>query len=171
MVVIRPSKKSDRERVRAINDLAFGRTQESALIRKLRMSGEGVKHISYVAEVDHQVIGHVLFTEVALKEGRNDCRIMVLAPLSVLPSYQNQGIGSDLVKEGLREVIGQGCKAVVVVGPAAYYQKMGFEPAETYGILPPEGIDRNNFMVYFADEAVKNHIKGQVKYPEAFEIA
>jgi len=43
-------------------------------------------------------------------------RMMGLAPTAVLPAWQNKGIGSELVNEGLDACSQAGCEAVAVLG-------------------------------------------------------
>lgn len=63
-----------------------------------------------------------------------------LGPISVLPAWQRQGVGSALMRaalEALRELGAVGC---VVVGEPAYYGRFGFqaEPGLVYPEVPQE---------------------------------
>lgn len=51
--------------------------------------------LSLVAEIEGKLAGHIMFTEAKVKEDM----VLVLAPLSILPEYQKQGIGTTLMKE------------------------------------------------------------------------
>jgi len=64
----------------------------------------GVPLISLVAGENGELIGHILFTPVlvSLKGSRSAPPIAGLAPMAVLPEWQNKGVGSGLVEEGLR---------------------------------------------------------------------
>ena len=57
---------------------------------------------------------------------------MGLAPLSVLPSHQNKGIGSKLVKYGNYQVKKMGFTQIFVLGDPKYYSRFGFEKARKY---------------------------------------
>lgn len=82
---------------------------EQDLVVSLRSSDAFIPNLSIVAEVDGIVVGHILFTELTLvgNDGLNvdeiihEANLLALAPLSVLPAYQQQGIGTALIEEGL----------------------------------------------------------------------
>ena len=59
---------------------------------------------------------------------------MGLAPLAVLPDYQNRGIGGKLIRTGLSEIEQHGWPFVIVIGHPGYYPRFGFETASKYGI-------------------------------------
>jgi putative acetyltransferase len=54
--------------------------------------------------------------------------------VAVLSSYQNQGIGSQLVTAGLKECRRLGYEIVVVVGHPNYYPRFGFVSAISKGL-------------------------------------
>jgi putative acetyltransferase len=53
-------------------------------------------------------------------------RVAALAPVSVVPKRQNQGIGSALVREGLARCAALGFDACAVLGEPEYYARFGF---------------------------------------------
>lgn len=62
----------------------------------IRTGTSFIPELSLVAEINGNIVGHIMFTKLQIQ---NDT-ILALAPLSVLPEYQRQGIGSALIKEG-----------------------------------------------------------------------
>lgn len=103
--------------------------------------------VSLVAEVDGRVVGHVAFSPVTISDGTRDW--YGLGPVSVLPEYQRQGIGTTLVRAGLarlRDLHARGC---CLVGHPGYYRRFGFEnvpglvvegvPQEVFFALPLDG--------------------------------
>ena len=85
-----------------------------------------------------------------------------LAPVSVLPSNQNQGIGSKLVKAGLLQLKQLDAKGCVLLGEPSYYKRFGFSPHSGLVLegVPPE---------YFQALPFRSGIpKGSVKYHAAF---
>ena len=69
---------------------------EQNLVAALRKSKSFIPELSLVAVEDEKIVGHILFTK-AVVQG---VEVLALAPLSVLPDYQNRGIGLSLMKEG-----------------------------------------------------------------------
>ena len=61
----------------------------------------------------------------------------VLSPLGVVPQRQGQGVGSALVRAGLRILDERGVPLVFVEGDPAYYRRFGFTSATSRGSAPP----------------------------------
>ena len=104
---IRPEGEADRAAVRAVNEAAFDTSLEADLVEVLR--DKGLPLISLVAEVDDEVVGHILFSPVSLT-GHPDLDVMGLGPMAVAPQQQRKGIGSALVSEGLEFCKRLGCQ-------------------------------------------------------------
>lgn len=62
---------------------------EQELVVSLRKSQSFIPAPSLVATVQGKPVGHILFTKVSIGKHIG----LALAPLSVLPAYQKQGIG------------------------------------------------------------------------------
>ena len=88
---------------------------------------------SLVAEIESRAVGHVMFSTCAI-EG-TEIEVSLLAPLAVAPEWHGQGIGSDLVRYGLRRLSDEGVHLVCVLGDPAFYGRLGFEPERS--IRPP----------------------------------
>jgi len=125
-MMIRRETPADHEPVRHINRLAFGQQAEGRLVDELREGGYAP--LSLVAEVNGQIVGHILFSDLAIHTSDGIVNSLALAPMAVAPGLQRQGIGSALVREGLRLCREQGHRIVVVVGHGEYYPRFGFSP-------------------------------------------
>jgi len=129
--------------VHRVNEHAFGGPDEAQLVDALRAAAE--PNISLVAVVDDQIVGHIFFSPVSVG-GEESCA-MGLAPMAVLPDYQRQGVGSQLVRVGLRECARLGYDVVVVLGHAEYYPRFGFIPASQKGLQSEYPVPDDVFMV------------------------
>ena len=89
--------------------------------------------------------------------------------MAVLPEYQNQGIGGQLIKYGLERAKELKFKSVIVLGHEHYYPKFGFVPAEKWNIKPPFEVQKNVFMAIALEEKGLNGVSGTVRYPKEFE--
>ena len=160
---------NDRDGVRAVNIAAFSRKEEADLVDQLRDSCS--EFISLVAKVDEKVIGHVLFTPVRLIQDQNwSIKGMGLAPLAVSPEYQNQGVGTELCRQGLLLVSAKGYPFVVVLGDPSYYHRFGFESASDFGIRSSfENVPEDAFMIKFLKPGTMSDAKGIVYYLEEFD--
>jgi putative acetyltransferase len=122
--LIRPETSADHEAIRHVNRIAFGQDAEARLVDALRDGG--YVGASLVAEQDGQVVGHILFSDLPIITEAGTVPSLALAPMAVLPEFQNQGIGSALVRRGLEVCKEQGHRIVVVVGHPQFYPRFGF---------------------------------------------
>lgn len=138
---------------------------EQDLVDALRNGDAFVPELSLVAEMDGEIAGHILFTEAKV----GDDTVLVLAPLSVLPEFQKQGIGTALIKEGHKIAREMGYQYALVLGSETYYPRLGYLPAVQFGIEIPEGMPSANFMAIKLQENAKP-ISGAVTYAKEFGI-
>lgn len=104
MINIRKEQPADYAAVYELVKQAFEHAEhtdhnEPNLVNRLRQSPFYLPELALVAETGGIIVGHIMFTETR----GGDSRQLLLAPLSVLPQYQNCGIGSALIKEGHRK--------------------------------------------------------------------
>ena len=94
----------DKEPVREIHLRAFGDhgLVVADLVDTLRETITPKDGLSLVAGHDGQIVGHVMFTRSLLDAPRRLVEVHVLSPLAVMPGYQKRGIGSALVRKGLK---------------------------------------------------------------------
>ena len=166
MIVVRREKTEDQPSVRRIIVLAFGQPNEADLVDALRAEARPL--ISLVAIVDERLAGHICFSPVTIETDAGAFTAMGLGPMAVLPDYQNQGIGSRLVMEGLQECERIGQEIVVVLGHANYYPRFGFAPASLKGLRSEYDVPDEVFMVIELKEGALAGRRGLVKYHPEF---
>ncbi|MTI11171.1 GNAT family N-acetyltransferase [Curvivirga aplysinae] len=113
--------------------LAFGEEEGpiiSDLVKEFLLLPET---ISISIERDNKVAGNIIFTPFQIK-GHPNKKCYLLAPVGVLPEFQGQKIGKDLIEKGAAHLRSIGADAIFVLGYPKYYAANGFVP--TY-ILPP----------------------------------
>jgi len=166
MIVVRAEEIEDRDAVHRINELAFGQPDEANLVDALRAKAS--PFISLVAVVDEQVVGHIFFSPVTIESDQGVFGAMGLAPMAVLPEYQNKGIGSQLVREGLKECQRLGQDIVVVLGHPEFYPRFGFAPASLKGLKSEYDVRDEVFMSLEMSEGALAGRRGLVKYHPEF---
>lgn len=76
---------------------------EQDFANRLRIHGNYIPELALVAECQGKLIGHIMLTRtVVTQDDGTPYEALMIAPLSVVLDYRNQGVGSALLKEGLR---------------------------------------------------------------------
>ena len=163
---IRMENEFDYQGIREINLCAFPGNDEALLVEKLRKSAE---ILSLVAINGDKIVGHVLLSPAIIENGDESFIALILAPVAVLPEFQNQGIGTKLIKCSLEEARKRGYSIVTVLGHPKYYPRFGFKPAKKYGIESPFKVPEESFMIFELVPGTLNHVSGVLKYSEAFD--
>jgi len=171
MNTIRPETAEDHAAIREVNTLAFGREVEARLVENLRRLPDFIPELSLVGIEAGQVVGHILFSPLVIETQEGAVTALALAVLAVRPELQNQGIGSELVRDGLEECRRLGHKTVVVVGHPEYYPRFGFSSARAKGLEAPFPVPDEAFMVLELVPGALDGVGGTVKYPPPFSDA
>ena len=166
MIEIRQEGPLDRPGVRAVNQLAFGGSDEIHLIDRLWKSAEVI--VSLVAIERHQVVGHILFSHLPIETTERRIRGAALAPVAVRPDRQHQRIGSRLVTDGLNLCRNQGIEAVIVLGQAEFYIRFGFSAITAERLRAP--FSGPNFLAVELVPGVLAIDNADVRYAAAFGL-
>ena len=145
--------------VAAFKTLEISNNTEQFIIISLRAANALTG--SLIAELYGRVLGHVAFSPVTISDGT--ARWNGLGPVSALPTYHRQGIGTALIQEGLSRIKRFNAAGCCVVGHPDYYKKFGFDNVAGLGLegVPPE--------VFFA-LSFDGHIpQGTIDFHEAFK--
>jgi len=170
MITIRPEQPDDIPAVREINQAAFNDTAEAIIVDSLR--DDCPEAVSLVAVEDDRVLGHIFFSPVIVTGEHEITGAMGLAPMSVLPDRQREGIGSMLVKAGIEAMRERNCPFVIVLGHPEYYPRFGFVPASSHGLSSQwDGVPDEAFMVLILDEPALAGVSGTARYRDEFDQA
>ncbi|MDX2704663.1 N-acetyltransferase [Streptomyces sp. PA03-6a] len=161
----------DAESVRQVHLRAFGHGHGPVvadLVGTLRGSVTPTDGLSLVAEHDGRAVGHVMFTRSLLDAPRRLVEVQVLSPLAVLPEHQGTGIGTALVRRGLRTLVERAVPVVFVEGDPAYYARLGFLPGGDQGFRKPSLRIPDGAFQAIALPAYEPWMTGTLVYAEAF---
>ncbi|MEP7453170.1 N-acetyltransferase [Phyllobacterium sp. SB3] len=129
-ISVREVKPDDYSQIAALIELAFGDRSEAELVSTLR--GENDVVLELVALIADVPVGHILFSRVKVT-GDCACDAVALAPLAVLPDFQNRGAGSLLIQTAHQKLADQGETLSLVLGEPAYYRKFGYSHQRAAG--------------------------------------
>lgn len=139
---------------------------EHIIVQNLRK--ESALTLSLVTEYQQQIIGHIAFSPVKFNQAESHWHVM--APVSILPEFQNQGIGSKLIQTGLTALQKLSSDGVVVLGDPNYYQRFGFHHHHSFKV---PGVPQHFFMAQaFNDNDTYNDLQKifEVSFHHAFDV-
>lgn len=160
------AKPEERAIIRIINEAAFGGTEEADLVDKLRAEGHAL--VSVVAELENQIVGHIMFSRMWIETADGPVPAVALAPVAVLPECQHRNIGGRLIRAGLDMLRDRGETIVILVGHPDYYPRFGFSSEKAQALESP--FPRDAFMALELTSGSLAGVRGKVKYPAPFGI-
>ena len=152
--------------IHELNSVVFGRADEPELIDSLRDAGDVVASI--VALEADRIIGHILFSKLAVTGSARAVHAAALAPMAVHPARQRSGIGSALVRRGLDVCGARDIEVVIVLGHPAYYPRFGFSAATAARLRAP--FSGPAFMALELVPGALEGFEGTVRYAPAFGL-
>lgn len=139
-LTLRPETPADWQEVEAMTREAFWNhyvpgCDEHCLAHALRGQPAFLPALDYVAVTGGRVVGNIMYCRatVALDAG-GELDVLTFGPLTVLPAWQNRGVGRRLIERTCTLAAAQCYAAVLIYGDPDYYSRRGFLPAERYGI-------------------------------------
>ncbi len=169
-VTIRRQRPTDRAAVRDVVSRAFGDALVADLAESLSDGPAGAAGLSFVADLDGQVVGHVQLSRSWLDCPQRLLDVLVLSPLSVVPEHHRRGIGSRLVEHAVSEAARLGAPLVFLEGSPRYYHRFGFTTASALGFTAPSvRIPDEAFQVVVLPSA-EPWMRGALVYAEPFWV-
>ena len=142
--------------------------QEHLLVDRIRKSPAFIPELSLVAELNHQIVGHVILTKIKIVNNHDIHESLALAPVSVLPEHQNKGVGGQLILAAHEKAKSLGFTSVVLLGHDQYYPRFGYQQAKTFGITLPFDVPDENCMAIELIENALHGVQGTVEYLKEF---
>lgn len=170
--MLRIAQKEDYHQIREVIVTSFtsskyGYTGEADLVDKIRQESNYVEVV--FVELD-KVVGHGVLSDSWIENDLRETinRGFVLAPLSVLPEYQKQGIGEKIIQE-LENQVKQVSSFISILGDPDYYKKFGYNEAKDYGIKPPFELPEEYFLIKEMKMDGIGNSQGTLKYNSSFD--
>ncbi len=169
--MIRPSNTLDTPSILQLHRAAFGEAEGDSvanLVRLLYQDSSAKPWVSLVKEIESKLIGHILFTPVSVKTQSQPYRGFMLSPLAIVPDFQKQGFGSELIECGLNEVQQAQADFAVVYGNPDYYGRAGF--VREHRIEAPQKLARPyGWQAMEFKEGLLEKLYGKLLCPRSFD--
>lgn len=169
-MLIRKERDTDVPRVREVHVAAFMRDlyrpedlPEVRLLAGLRASDAWIPQLSLVAEIDGELVGHVISTRGFVDE----LPVLGLGPIAVSPAAQNQGAGTALMHATIGAAEAMAEPLIALLGGVEFYSRFGFLRSTSLGVEAPEPGWGENFQVR-ALTAMPDGLTGEFRYAAPF---
>lgn len=155
-IIVRLETEKDYRLAEEVTRSAFGYTEriergqigcpyEHWMVHELRKR-DGVLELSFVAEVEGEIVGHIICSKAEVRTAEKTIPVLNLGPISVLPRYQRKGIGKALMTHMIDQAKLLGYGAILFFGRPEYYPQFGFKEASEFDIMDSEGYNYPSFM-------------------------
>ena len=140
MLTIRNETQADRRTVEAVTRRAFYNVYapgctEHYLVRAMREHPDFIPELDFVAELNGQVIGNVMYTKAALTGQTGEVKdILTFGPVSIAPEHQRKGYGRLLLERSFLRAAELGWDVVVIFGSPANYVGLGFKSCKKFNV-------------------------------------
>lgn len=186
---IRNTQKYDYRIVEEITRKAFWNLHipgcdEHFLAYNLRKHPDYIPELDFVAVLDREVIGNIMYsTSYLLNHDNHKLATITFGPVSILPDYQRKGFGSEMISYSIEAAKQNGHSAIIIYGNPNEYCKFGFKGSRSFNIATPEGkypcgllvkelkdnmLSNDNWR-YFESEVYSSNLDGFEEYEESFE--
>lgn len=143
---------------------------EHLVLHNLRKSNSYIPNLDMVALWENRIIGHTITTKAKVVDQKNnEHKVLCVGPISVLPEFQNKGIGGKLINQSIAIAKESGFSGMILFGDPGYYRRFGFVNAQKYGITTKEGLNFEPFMALELQPNALSTIKGKFYEDKAFE--
>jgi predicted N-acetyltransferase YhbS len=143
---------------------------EHLLIHNLRKSNEFIKELDFVAINDNKIVGNIVYVKAKVKNNDMEHTVLTFGPISVLPEYQNNGIGSKLINHTIKLSVELGYKGIIIYGDPEYYKRFGFIESKQYKITNKDKIYPAEILVIELNTKALNGIEGIFDEGKTYEV-
>jgi len=133
-IQVRNESPDDFSAIDVVNLSAFEGEDEAKLVAELRERPDYSAELSFVAEFNGRLVGHCMLTPGQLISAKGTVDVLLLAPMSVVPSQSHRGIGTELVEAAKKAGKSKGFAAIIAAGQPDYYERLGFEHGANKGV-------------------------------------
>jgi len=156
---IRPERPEDAPHIEELVAQSFGPGRYAKSAYRLREGVDPTSSLSFVAIEAGILRGSVRFWPVFV--GKEPA--LLLGPLAVQSDQRGRGIGIALMQRGIEEAKALGHRAIVLVGDAPYYARVGFAPIAPGRTKFPGPVDKARILGLALAEGALESLQGDVR--------
>jgi putative acetyltransferase len=175
-MIIKNERKKDYRIVEELTREAFWNLyvpgcNEHFILHNLRKSVDFFPELDFIAEKEGQIVGHIVYSLGKIKGKQGvEKEVITFGPVSVLPGFQKQGIGSALINHTISIARDMRYPAICIYGDPRYYSRFGFRCGEKYDIKTADDKFAVALMVLELKQVALNNISGRFVESTAFEV-
>jgi len=174
-ITLRPEEEKDFSAVENLTREAFWNVycpgaDEHLLVHNLRKTDAFIKELDFAALDNDKIIGNIMYAKAAIKNNDLEYTVLTFGPVSVLPEYQNKGIGGKLINRTIELSKEMGYKAIIIYGDPEYYKRFGFKESKEYKITNKDKKFPAALLVLELYPKALNGIEGIFDEGKAYEI-
>lgn len=144
---------------------------EHYLLHAMRGHPSFIPELDVVAVHGGSIVGNAACVKSIIRtDGGEECEVLGLGPVSVLPEYQGKGVGRQMIeyiRERAREM---GFRAILLCGDPDYYSRLGFVSAESMGIRTADDMYAAPLQVFELREGALSGMKGRYIEAAVYDI-
>ena len=139
---IRAERSSDVVAREALLDACFGDNRHTRTCQRLRDGRAPAEGLAFSAVARGRLVGTVRLWHVSA----GGIPALVLGPLAVGNAYRKLGVGAALMDHALAAARARGHRAVLLLGDAPYYARVGFSAAKARELALPGSFERERLL-------------------------
>jgi putative acetyltransferase len=144
---------------------------EHFVLHNLRSSSDFIPELDFVAEKEGQIVGQIAYSRGTIKDKEgSEKKVIGFGPVSVLPAFQRQGIGSALIIHSANIAKTAGYPAICIYGDPRYYGRFGFRCGEKYEVKTADYKFAVALLALELKQGVLNDMAGRFIESVAFEV-
>ncbi len=174
---IRLEQKSDFQNIEnlardAFWNLYFPGCHEHFVIHQMRKHQDFIKDLSFVIELDKEVVGAIFYThsKVILHTNNEELNTISFGPVFICPTKHRKGLGKALINQSIKAAKLAGHKAIITLGYPYHYSPYGFLGAKTYNISMPDGKFYTGLLALPLQHGALDNIAGYAEFSNVFEV-
>jgi predicted N-acetyltransferase YhbS len=158
-ITISAEKPGDAQAIERLHERTFGPGRFVLSAYRLREHVDHLLELSFTAHIGTLLVGSVRQLPICV----GDTKALMLGPLTVEPPFRKHGIGRMLMERSIADAKAQGHRFILLVGDAAYYARVGFEPVPKGRAAMPGPVDYNRLLVNELVEGAFDGVEGEIR--------